>query len=84
MRCAGGDAMTSVPSAAVLLLHDQMFDARVWHDFADLVRTHARVVTVDLAPLPQLNGRPSVWADHIGDGARKVLTAPVTVTVGAG
>jgi hypothetical protein len=75
-----------VPPSRVLLLHDQLMDARIWGGFVDLVAAHARPVPV-LAPGPTtLLSVPSQWARHIGDQARGLLDweSPVALAVATG
>jgi hypothetical protein len=76
--------MSELPS--VLLLHDQLMDARIWNGFADLLSTHARPLTPPDAPPPSFYPVPSGWAEHIGRRARTLLTPgePADLTIAAG
>jgi pimeloyl-ACP methyl ester carboxylesterase len=78
--------MSAVTDPTVLLLHEQLADARIWNGFTDLLSSHARVVT-PTGPAPDhLLPAPSQWAAHIGAQARDLLAGgpPVALCVSAG
>jgi hypothetical protein len=63
--------------ASVLLLHDQLQDARIWYRLEPAVATFAAVRTISLPPLHTI-GHASAWADHIERHARAEIS-PGTV-----
>ncbi|MEV6846319.1 hypothetical protein [Actinoplanes sp. NPDC051411] len=68
--------MASLNRPVVLLLHDQLLDARVWRGFADLISVHADVLTVD-APAPaELRRTPGEWAADLETAIRPWLEEP--------
>lgn len=78
--------MVSANRPSVLLLHDQLLDARVWRGFADRLAGHAEVLTVT-APTPaEFRGRPREWAADLETAVRPALAAygPVDLALGAG
>ncbi|GAA0464420.1 hypothetical protein Ade02nite_31380 [Paractinoplanes deccanensis] len=70
----------------VLLLHDQLLDARVWRGFAGLVSGHADVRTVTEPPPAVFRGRPREWAADVAAAARSALPAsgPVDLVLAVG
>jgi hypothetical protein len=68
----------------VLLLHDQLLDARVWSRFGDLLSAHAEVIVVPTLPAGRLFSRPSAWADHAEREARTQISEPVALTFATG
>jgi hypothetical protein len=78
--------MASADRPSVLLLHDQLLDARAWRGFADLVSSHADVLTVT-APTPaKFRSRPREWAADVETAAQQALAGrgPVDLALAAG
>jgi hypothetical protein len=69
---------------SVLLLHDQLQDARIWYRLEPAVATFAAVRTISLPPMHTI-GHASAWADHIERHARSEIspgTVDLAVAVG--
>jgi hypothetical protein len=69
---------------SVVLLHDQLQDARVWSGLVPLLASEAVVYTVSLPPLRTL-GSAGTWSEHIGRYARATISpgaVDLVITIG--